>query len=216
MTTYATLELGDAADAMAWEKGCQSLGRMPAVSIMNPTPTLAQLKAFFTTEPEWVYFSGHIWGDTLYGHKTGTAQIWFRTVGVAINYGPEAVNIDEDAIDLLKPSDFTMQKSCSLIIIAGCSALRSFQTMRVIRELFFNPTILGYAEQCDVQMNTAMMGTGSNTFFANYRAGSDLVNAWLKGGLSIAPAKQTMFRAFDTDGQEWKLVNSRVVKGSRV
>ena len=217
-TTYATLELGDTADALAWEKGCESLGRMPAVSILTQWPTLAQLKAFFTTEPEWVYFSGHISGTRLYGHLDNSAELMFREDGVAIASGSGiSVKYDPNAIILLKEkSEFTMQKSCSLIIFAGCSAVGSLWTMTVIRKLFFNPTILGYAEQTDLATNIAMMGIGPDRFFANYRGGLDLVNAWLQSGLSVDASKQSKFSAFDTDGQEWKLVDSKVVKGRRV
>ena len=37
MTTFATLELGEAADAKAWEKGCQSLGFMSRRFDNDPT-----------------------------------------------------------------------------------------------------------------------------------------------------------------------------------
>jgi hypothetical protein len=216
MTTFATLELGEAADAKAWEKGCQSLGFMSGASIMTPRPTLAALKAFFRTEPEWIYFSGHIWGTELYGDKPGTADLQFKTNGVAIASGSMPVKHDPNAIKLLKETDFAMHKSCMLVILAGCSALASLPTMRVIRELFFFPIILGYAEQTDIATNTAMMSAVPDRFFANYRAKPDLINAWLQSGLSVDPSKQSKFSAFDTDGQEWKLVDSKVVKGRMV
>jgi hypothetical protein len=90
--------------------------------------------------------------------------------------------------------------------------------MKVIRDLFFNPTILGYANRYDLTMNKAMMGAGSisSHFFANIRSGADLVNAWMQSGLATDSSKQSMFRAFDPDGQEWQLVDSKVVKGRRV
>jgi len=215
-TTYATLELGDTTDALAWQKGCESLGRMSAISLLTQWPTHAQLKEFFTTEPEWVYFSGHISGTRLYGHLDNSAELMFREDGIALPSGAISVKYDPTPILLLKKrSEFTMQKSCSLIIFAGCSALGSLWTMQVIRKLFFNPTILGYAEGTDLATNVAMMGVGPDLFFANYRGGLDLVNAWLQSGLSVEPSRQSKFSAFDTDGQEWKLVDSKVVKGRR-
>jgi hypothetical protein len=225
MPTYATLELGEPIDALAWQKGCESLGFTSAASIMNQFPALTELEAFFRTQPEWVYFSGHISGTLLYAHQPGTTELQFKKDRVAIKdrvaFATNAISVkyDENARNLQKQtSEFTMHKRCLLVILGGCSALGSLSTMKVIRELFFNPTILGYAEQCDVTKNTAMMGGGSNPshFFANIRSGADLVNAWLQSGLSNYPSKQSMFRAFDPDGQEWKLDASKVVKGTRV
>jgi hypothetical protein len=218
MPSYTTLELGDTADALAWQKGCESLGFMPAASIMKMSPTLDELEALFRSQPEWAYFSGHIWGSRLYGD--GTAQLEFQTDRVVISTNNDVPPLKDKGARILLKADtgFAMNKSCLLVILAGCSGLASLPRVKVIRELFFNPTILGYASQCNATINTEMMGGGSNRshFFANYASGADMVNAWLQSGLSRYSSMQTMFRAFDPDGQEWKLVNSKVVKGGRV
>lgn len=92
-----------------------------------------------------------------------------------------------------------------------------------MRHLFENPTILGYSGMTGWAINNAMLGDGfiRPHFFNNLTVGDysseNIVNAWINsakwgyGGGSM----ESMFRAVDEDGQEWKLANKAVVKGRK-
>jgi hypothetical protein len=222
MPSYATLDLGDPSDSVFWQKGCQSRGftQADSGSILKQSPTLTELESFFRSQPDWVYFSGHISGTSLYAH-TGDAQILFKRDGVAISKNALAIKYDETAINLLKKnSAFAMQKNCLLVVLGGCSAFASPSTVRIIRELFFNPIVLGYSDHTRSVVNAAMLGGGNirSHFFANVQNGENLVDAWLHSGLEGygGTSKESMFCAVDEDGQEWTLAGSKIVKGWKI
>ena len=143
MPTYTTLELSNTADALAWQKGCESLGFTPAASIVKPSPTLDELESLFRSQPQWAFFSGHIYGARLYGD--GTAQLEFQTDRVVISTNSDVPPLkDKDARSLLKAdSEFAMNKSCLLVILAGCSGLASLPIVKVIREPFLQSDYSG-------------------------------------------------------------------------
>ena len=215
MLKFSTLELGNPTDAKTWEAGCRSLGMEVQDSVMTSSPGIARLKDFFFGQPDWVYFSGHFAGGELWGE--GGDSVTFASDHVGLSSGGTEVK-------LLPDNGFAMYKYCGLVIWGGCSACSSPGTLRNIRTLFVNPTILGYAGSTGWKINDAMLGGGfiRPHFFANLRASGSgpyssrtLVNAWMEaakwgyGGGGM----ESLFRAIDVDGQEWKLSKGEIVTG---
>lgn len=215
MLKFSTLDLGNPTDAKSWEAGCRSLGMQAEDSVMTSSPGTARLKDFFFGQPDWVYFSGHFAGGDLWGDGGDTVS--FASGHVVISSGGTETK-------LLPDQGFAMYKYCSLVIWGGCSACSSPSTIRNIRELFANPTILGYAGSTGWKINDAMLGGGfiRPHFFANLRASgpgpynsATLVNAWMdaaKWGYG-GSAMESLFRAIDADGRESRLSNGQVVSG---
>jgi hypothetical protein len=65
-----------------------------------------------------------------------------------------------------------------------------------------------------------MLGGGSirSHFFANIQGGENIVDAWLHSALDGygGTSKESMFCAVDEDGQEWTIVDSKIVKGWKI
>jgi hypothetical protein len=128
----------------------------------------------------------------------------------------------------MKDQGFQVHRNVTLLLWGGCSALKQAAQVRMMRELFDNPTILGYAARTGWQINNAMLGGGfiKEHFFANlcnhypsaHVDSEAFVDAWLHAaktgyaGTSVAD----MFRACDHTGQMWQLKGGEIVKGDRV
>ena len=218
MLKFSTLDLGNPTDAKTWEAGCRSLGMEVEDSVMSSSPGTERLKDFFFGQPDWVYLSGHFAGGDLWGED-----------GDTITFAADHVVIDSGGVQTRLPQEngFMMSKYCGLVIWGGCSACSSAASIRAIRSLFINPTILGYAGSTGWKINDAMLGGGfiRPHFFANLRASgagpyssATIVKAWMEaakwgyGGGGM----ESMFRAIDVNGQESKLVNGEIVLGRQV
>ena len=77
------LSLGTRADATTWEKGCKALGFDAPLPIKKPSPTMDDLKRFFGSSFEWVFFAGHFSGGRLY-NESGQ---------VGVRFGADAVTL---------------------------------------------------------------------------------------------------------------------------
>ncbi|MBK7543449.1 MAG: hypothetical protein IPP10_17095 [Candidatus Competibacteraceae bacterium] len=206
---YSTLDLGDGSDARLWEAGCQKIGMSPENSLIGSSVTAEQLATFFGGLPDWVYFSGHFAPVTLYGDFA------------AIDFKPDRITVvteQEPSRELLKnASGFRLHELCSVVIWGACSVLRDEATIRILRQLFWNPLLLGYAAQCGVEINKVML----NRFFQRIQPGQNgpdaLLGAWMQAANSFyggGPIEH-MFRAVDVSGQEWKIVKAKIVKGRK-
>lgn len=215
---FSTLELGNPTDGKTYEAGCRSLGMEAEDSLMTSKPGTAKLTELFAGRPDWVYFSGHFAGGDLWGEDGDS--VTFKSDRVVIESGGSNT-------ELVQGDGFQMHVYCSLIIWGGCSACASTGLIKSMRQLFVNPTILGYAGSTGWKINDAMLGGGfiRTHFFANLRAAGSgpydsqtMVKAWMDaaawgyGGGGM----ESLFRAIDNTGQEWKVVNKKVVAGRTI
>ncbi|MBK8184565.1 MAG: hypothetical protein IPK63_17480 [Candidatus Competibacteraceae bacterium] len=207
---YSTLDLGSGDDARLWEARCQQIGMASEHSLINPSPTIEQLTAFFSGCPDWIYFSGHFAPMTLY---SDFAAIDFKSDRVAVLRGTEPSQ------ELLKNSNaFRLHEFCSVVIWGGCSVLRDDIAITTLRQLFVNPLLLGYAAKCGVAINNVML----DRFFQRVRPGQNspqaLLDAWMQAANSYYGGGpiEDMFRAVDITGQEWKIVRAKIVKGRKL
>jgi hypothetical protein len=215
---FSTLELGNPTDAKTWEQGCRSLGLKGGSSIMTSKPGLDRLRSFFAAEPDWVYFSGHFAGGELWGDNGDAVE--FKHNRVVLSSG-------DDSTELHKGDGFRMHANVTLVVWGGCSACREPARVRWMRELFDNPTILGYAGSTGWKINDAMLGGGfiRANFFENLRRNTmapyyspDFVDAWMgaaQAGYGGGPM-EGLFRAVDAQGQMWELQGGKIVKGASV
>ena len=214
MHAFSTLDLGDPKDARTWVKGCTAKSLREEHCILSMSPTTEQLTAFFRGEPDWVYFSGHYNRRELWGDKT-LAQIDFDRDNVTLNVRGQQTVLKKGTGAL------ALAESAKLVIWGGCNALAREPDVKVLRELFRNATLLGYSDFTGVAINNAMLGGGfiKRAFFQRITSSApssqEIVNAWMgtaKAGYT-GNSLQLRFRAVGTDGQEWKLVDGKVVKG---
>lgn len=218
---YTTLDLGEADDARSWEKGCQSLGLKGGTSIMALEPDAQHLCSFFGTVPDWTFLSGHyqageFWGETK--AKQAGALMRLQRDRVSLwSGGQRAV--------MIKGQGFRMHTNLSLLVWGACSACADPAGLRMMRELFDNPTILGYTARSGWKITNAMLGGGflRAHFFEQLRHRSthrsaDFVSAWLgaaKAGYGGSPM-EGLFCAVDNEGQTWRLRGGEIVPGVAV
>ncbi|HAO32383.1 MAG TPA: hypothetical protein PLP22_11800 [Candidatus Competibacter sp.] len=207
---YSTLDLGDGSDARIWEAGCQKLGMSVEHSMIGDSTTGEQLTGFFSGWPDWIYFSGHFAPMTLYGDSTA---IDFKADGIVLLKG------NEPSRELPKnAAGFRLHEFCSVVIWGACSVLRDDVAIMTLRHLFGNALLLGYAAKCGVQINQVML----NRFFQRVKPGQNgpkaILDAWMQAANSYYGGGpiEDMFRAVDIAGQEWKIVNARIVKGRKL
>lgn len=210
---YSTLELGITADAREWETNCQSLGMSHEHSVIGDSATHAQLTAFFTGRPDWIYFSGHYSTLSLYGDSSA---INFKSDRVTVIKGNNPSN------ELIKGSEgsagFQLHHFCSMVMWAGCSTLSDVSNIRTLRQLFDNPLLLGYDGSTGAAINIAML----QRFFQRIRPGQygpkAVLDAWMEAANSYYGGGpiENMFRAVDISGQEWKIVNKQIIKGRKL
>jgi hypothetical protein len=218
-STYSTLELGEPADGRSWETGCARLGLTARTSLFGMSPRMDQLVDFFRTPCEWIYMSGHYYGDDGELFSNRGIEIYFHS-------GAVDVNMPGDTRTLTKGGDFRLHLGCRVLVLAACSTLRVESRVRVLRALFNNPVLLGYGSGTNATTNAAMMGGGliANSFFGRLRSKrmQNDPNAARDAWMETAKAKfgrdapNDKFRAVDADGQMWTLSGGNIVKGPKL
>jgi hypothetical protein len=220
----SVLCLGTREDAPIWELGCLRSGLKILVSVKKPNPSLDELKQFFQSSPSWIYLAGHFSNNTLYND----ASYHNEPSAIDIIFQKESVTLKLDDVSravLRKGSaDFLLDKNVRMVLWGGCSVCEHPETIRIIRNLFNNPLILGFSDLTGKKILNAMLGGSfiEKDFFDRVEGNiHDIVairNAWMEtakagyGGNSF----EERFRAIDSDGQEWKIVNKVIRKNRKI
>ncbi|HYF08844.1 MAG TPA: hypothetical protein VD970_14570 [Acetobacteraceae bacterium] len=215
--SYSTLSLGTRQDAATWERGCGSIGLTISSSIRKSSPSIAEMKAFFSSSASWIYFGGHFSGMRLY-NEDSTASVTFERTQVTLTSGGTSAVVQQGS------SDFNLHVSSRVILWGGCSVCSAQNTMQTMRSLFGKHVLLGFAGLTGWRMVDAMLGGGflKNHLFTRVKATStapaDVVQAWMgaaKAGYG-GGENEVKFRAVDWDGQEWKLEGNKIIKGRMI
>lgn len=208
--------LGTRPDARTWEKGCQSLGFDAPLPIKKPAPTMEELRRFFGSSFDWVFFGGHFAGSRLY-NESGSVGVRFAGDAVTLEAGGESSTLERGT------AEFGLQPR--LILWGGCSTLGASAVVRDLNALFGTHTMLGFRGITGWKVVDAMLGagfmTGKRHFFARSQAGSssaELTSAWMQTA-KVGWAGGTLedrFAAVDTGGQRWVLRDKQVVRDSKL
>lgn len=214
----ATLCLGTRPDSQTWNKGCEALGFSVVASVAKPDPSDEELAAIFASDAEWLYLGGHFGARTLTNEKEN----------IDIRFEAGAVHVLRDnklSVSFDKGSGFALHKTCKLTLWGGCDVCTGGATIRTLRSLFDNPVILGFAGLTGWKVADAMLGGGflrRKHFFNNVRGSVDdsagQCEAWMEAaqaGYSDS-SLESLFRAVDIGGQEWKLVDGKIVQGRKL
>lgn len=215
--TCSTLSLGTRTDALTWENGCADIGIAADISIRKPKPSLAEIKSFFASTAEWLYFGGHFYGMKLY-NEDDTVSVRFHKNQVELKAGGTS--------EVLNQSDaaFNLNLSSRVILWGGCSVCSTEDSMRTMRMLFGRHVLLGFSGLTGWRIVNYMLGGGGlkNHFYTRIKATStssaDIVQAWMGAGKAGYGSGDIadIIRAVDWDGQEWKLDGGKIVKGRQV
>lgn len=210
------LSLGTRADATTWEKGCSALGFDVPLPIKKPSPTMDELKRFFASSFEWVFFAGHFAGNRLY-NESGQVGVRFGAEAVTLEHAGDSVTLQRESSDLkLKPQ---------LIVWGGCSTLGSNSLVRELQGLFGTHTALGFRGITGWRIVNALLGAefmkDKKHFFTRVVATSssaELTAAWMETAkLGYAGGDlEDRFAAVDTSGQRWVLRDKKVVRDSKL
>ena len=220
----STLSLGSRPDAATWELGCSTVGIDLLTSLRKASPTMDELKAFFAEQPSWLYMGGHFGSLQLFNQAAHEG----RAGAVSIKFNTDHVVVDIDGTTAkLSQSDGTFMVHSTVLVIlwGGCSVCDTTHTMKVLRTLFGNHVLLGFAGSTGWAMVDAMLGNGfikKNHFFDNVKGKTDdldaITNAWMKAAKAGygSGAMADRFRAIDYGGQGWKLSDGKIVKWLKV
>lgn len=224
------LTLTPSKNARIWSKELAKLGVRTGIKITEYEPSLDRLVAFFGQSPNWIYFTGHYLNGHLrnYFPRSATAGVYFYRDRVQV-HAPDGTRT------LYKDRGFNAHRAkTKVIMFGGCSVCHDESNqIPELRELFGNPLILGYARGSVWRTNREMFsGVEFNRhgqvkrrhkhvdFFDQVGKGKadDLEHvreAWLRAVIRMIenPGKQTLFRAIDPDGTEWKVVRGKIRKG---
>lgn len=222
---FCTLDFGKPIDAKSWEKGCLSKGMRPGSAVLGMENGMQPLTTFFASAPDWLYMSGHYQDGVLWAQVDPKSP---RLDTVLFQRDRVHVWSGGSSAALVKGEGFQMHRNVAVIVWGGCRACEDPAQLRILRELFDNPTILGYTGRTGWQISNAMLGGGfiREHFFANlcshYPAAhvdsEAFVDAWMqaaKAGYAGTPM-ESLFRAVDCYGQMWDLQRGEIVKGARV
>ena len=210
-----TLALGTRRDAATWGSGCMTAGLDLTHSVRKSTPSLEEVRDIFNAPLDWLYLGGHFSGRELYNED--------HSFGLKFEATHIEVRQDGSAVARLSPEDSSMSLGATVAVVlwGGCSVCGSAETVRVLRKLFRNHTLLGFAGLTGQAIVDAMLGGGfmkKSHFFRQVEgdiADPDLVaQAWMRaakagyGGGSI----ESIFRAVDYSGQGWMLRDGKIVR----
>jgi len=204
--------LGTRGDATTWEKGCKALGFDAPSPIKKSSPTMDELKAFFASSFDWVFFGGHFASRRLY-NASGSVGVRFAATGVTLEVGSETATVAK--------KDLRLQPR--LILWGGCSTLGNNDLVRDLHTLFGDHTMIGFKGLTGWRVVDAALGAGfmkgNKHFFTRVEAGSssaDLTMAWMQtGALGWGGGDlENRFAAVETDGQRWILRDKVVVRDS--
>jgi len=215
------LSLGTRPDATTWEKGCNSLGFDTPNPIKNNEPTIDELRTFFKSKPDWLFFGGHFSDLQL-------LNMWppKKNQDIEITFSDDSVSlaVKEKAALLRKGSeDFALDANCKVILWGGCSVCSDETTIRTMRTLFGPHVLLGFSGLTGWKIVDAMLGGGfikAGKHFFDRVVGKEgdaasVCNAWMEtakfgyGGSN----NESKFRAIDPSGREWKLKKCDIMLG---
>ncbi len=210
------LSLGTRADATTWEKGCSALGFDAPLPIKKASPTMDELKRFFASSADWVFFAGHFSGGRLY-NESGHVGVRFAAEAVTLEVGKDTATLKRGTTDL--------QLGPRLVVWGGCSTLGSNSLVRDLHTLFGTHTMLGFRGLTGWRIVNALLGQeflkDKRHFFTRVSSASDsgeLTSAWMDTAkLGYAGGDlENRFAAVDDTGQRWVLRDRSVVKDSKV
>lgn len=214
MVSFATLCLGTRKDAITWEEGCKNLGFTQALSVRKPRPSIEELAAFFACGAEWLYIGGHFSPNHLY-NENGDTDVEFRPTSVLLKTPSGSRSVSH-------ADSFNLHQTARVIVWGGCSVAGVESTVTLMRQLFGEHVLLGFAGLTGTKMVDAMLGGGfiKNNFFKRVKNNTGwtgtcdgAVKAWMDtaaagyGGGSI----ENKFRAVDWEGNGRRLTDGKVV-----
>lgn len=226
MTTpvVGVLSLGTRADAGSWRRGCEALGMRAVAPVRKARPKLAELKAFFLTEPLWIYFGGHFYGSNLTNdcelndEEDCAVKVAFNDEGAKLRALKRYATLTRDA------RTFRVHERCRVMLWGGCNVCTDEDTLRMLMNLFNRPLLLGFAGTTTAGIVNAVLAPGrepAQRFFGRIADMNDLVqvrDAWLAAALHVYGQKPiaARFRAIDPDGQEWRLSKGAIITGRKI
>jgi len=222
----SVLALGTRTDAETFENGCTTLGFKPVESLREPSPTMAALRGWFGTKPDWIYFGGHF--DEMKLFNEGDT--------VSIEFKPKRVNLQVGSAKAFFTKGgkfFKLDANPQMILWGGCSVCDTSGQMNTMRKLFGKHVLLGVSGSTSATVINAMLGGGaipggkvipaSDHFFGRVTGNINpkgIRDAWMETAkfyVANSSGEYRGFRAVDPDGQVWKIDSSgNVVKGSKV
>ncbi len=118
------------------------LGVAKGLAVMKAEPRLHQVRTFFRTPSNWVYFSGHhISGHFFNRLVNRTAGFYFHSDRIEV-YTPEGRKT------LRKSHEFMLHMAKPQVLLwTGCNICSYNDVIQTIRTLFDSPLILGYSGQ---------------------------------------------------------------------
>jgi hypothetical protein len=146
---YSTLCFGNRPDAGTWEKGCQNMGITCGKSVRSPLPSMEEIKSFFASQGNWLFFGGHFLRDALFNDGEyytfdmdgdGEANDRRQSKEARVTFKDNEQMVAESGYDYLKFSkhspEFNLNMSAKIILWGGCSTLNSERRVKKMANFF--------------------------------------------------------------------------------
>ncbi len=231
------LAIGASKPANTWRRGCRALGIKIDRAVINRNPKTKEIRDFFRQSPDWIYLSGHFGGTTLYNNHNRTRTFLFKRKQVVVtikkNDGTKKrfVLSRKDDKDNKKDESFKLYKNCKVVFWGGCSVCAVVDTIDILRELFGEHLLLGYAGGTNGTITNAILGGGrihksfkiekDKSFFGRLDGKKihDLKyvrETWMETALDAygGRPREDLIKAIDPDGQRWR-IHKNGIKGSK-
>ena len=212
------LSLGTRKDATTWENGCKGLGFDAPLPIKKPSPSMDELKAFFSSDSDWLFIAGHFGGDMLFNEKDSVSAT-FSADSVELKVGGEKATVKKGT------AEFQLDKNCKVVLWGGCSVCSATDLIRDLQKLFGAHVLLGFKGSTGWKMVDAMLGGGfikTGHFFERVKGHDDepakIRDAWMQTALKGYGGDdfEDRFRAIDPDGQEWEISKKKIKRGRKI
>ena len=236
------LSLGSRKDAAQFKsQAATHLSGSALSDVRKQEPTVAEIKAFFKTSPEWVYIGGHFRTDfsKFKGDNNSYINVLHNeqnndntdaTIKVEFLDDHVAVNHKGTKFELKKDTDFLLHKNLKAVLWGGCNVHSDSTTWSDLNKLFGSQIVsVGWVGKTGWELPHIVMGgtvpgpvhdKPKKDFFelvkATSRKPSEVKDAWLT---AAAPLNWTGLEShfnvrYHEAGklQEWGIKAKKVVK----
>ena len=239
-TRVVALAFGTRPDVAVWAEGLTAItGSKDVVVIRNQFPTMEELVAFFSLEPEWLFLGGHFDGSVFTNGVSEDVPELGR-IAISIYFYADHIVIIRGAERkvLHKDEGFALHRNLKYVFWGGCCAHeqdgKTTNMLNMLSTAETRPVSVGWLNRMGYEVTHAICGGygneapfASEDFFDRLaqrqrRRGltdRDIIESWMQTSIDTDwgegyPINDSI-SVIDTYGDEWVIREGQIVKSFR-